>query len=128
MFCTGTEAALIDCPNNGVGIHNCVHGEDAGVICSSDGTLHAVCAWSRSQVYFQLLNTKSNFCLIVALQFLNARMVIFALLEGLLNLRVVWRCALTIIGELSVMIFLALLMLKWLAGNWDLAAQVHKQH
>ena len=31
--CTGTETRLIDCPNNGVGIHNCVHAEDAGVTC-----------------------------------------------------------------------------------------------
>ena len=33
LFCTGTESRLIDCPNNGVGIHNCVHSEDAGVRC-----------------------------------------------------------------------------------------------
>ena len=31
--CTGTEARLTDCPNNGVGIHNCGHNEDAGVQC-----------------------------------------------------------------------------------------------
>ena len=31
--CSGTEARLIDCRNNGVGIHNCVHSEDAGVRC-----------------------------------------------------------------------------------------------
>ena len=33
--CTGTETRLIDCPNNGIGIHNCVHSEDAGVTCQS---------------------------------------------------------------------------------------------
>lgn len=31
--CTGTEERLFDCPNNGVGIHNCAHSEDAGVVC-----------------------------------------------------------------------------------------------
>ena len=36
--CTGTETRLIDCPNNGIGIHNCVHAEDAGVTCQSGVT------------------------------------------------------------------------------------------
>ena len=31
--CTGTETRLIDCPSNGIGIHNCAHSEDAGVTC-----------------------------------------------------------------------------------------------
>ena len=33
--CTGTEARLVDCPNNGIGSHNCLHFEDAGVRCST---------------------------------------------------------------------------------------------
>ncbi len=33
LGCTGTESRLVDCPNNGLGIHNCVHAEDAGVRC-----------------------------------------------------------------------------------------------
>ena len=33
LFCTGTESRLVDCPNNGLGVHNCVHSEDAGVRC-----------------------------------------------------------------------------------------------
>lgn len=32
--CDGTESALIDCPFNGFGSHNCVHDEDVGVHCS----------------------------------------------------------------------------------------------
>lgn len=31
--CTGRESRLIDCPRSGVGIHNCLHSEDAGVRC-----------------------------------------------------------------------------------------------
>ena len=31
--CIGTETRLIDCPSNGVGVHNCQHSEDAGVTC-----------------------------------------------------------------------------------------------
>ena len=36
--CAGTEAALTSCDHNGWGVHNCVHGEDAGVRCSGGGT------------------------------------------------------------------------------------------
>ncbi|NXF98634.1 C163A protein, partial [Eubucco bourcierii] len=34
VSCTGTEAALSDCRARPWGSHNCVHGEDAGVVCS----------------------------------------------------------------------------------------------
>ena len=36
VACTGNEARLFDCPNNGIGIHNCLHSEDAGVVCRRD--------------------------------------------------------------------------------------------
>ena len=32
--CTGREARLFDCPANPIGIHNCVHFEDASVHCT----------------------------------------------------------------------------------------------
>ena len=35
IFCTGNETELQDCPSNGFGNHNCVHNEDAGVVCTS---------------------------------------------------------------------------------------------
>ena len=31
--CAGTELQLVDCPDNGFGVHNCAHSEDAGVTC-----------------------------------------------------------------------------------------------
>ena len=32
--CSGRETRLVDCPNNGINVHNCVHAEDAGVRCA----------------------------------------------------------------------------------------------
>lgn len=32
--CTGNELRLTDCPANPFGSHNCIHSEDAGVICA----------------------------------------------------------------------------------------------
>ena len=31
--CLGTEERLTNCSHNGIGIHNCIHFEDAGVVC-----------------------------------------------------------------------------------------------
>ena len=31
--CSGSESRLIDCSHSGIGTHNCVHSEDAGVRC-----------------------------------------------------------------------------------------------
>lgn len=33
LQCTGTEESLIDCRHNGIGIHNCNHEEDSGIVC-----------------------------------------------------------------------------------------------
>ena len=35
--CSGSEETLLQCNHRGVGIHNCQHSEDAGVICHSVG-------------------------------------------------------------------------------------------
>ena len=35
VACTGTESRLADCSHPGIGIENCFHGEDAGVVCST---------------------------------------------------------------------------------------------
>lgn len=33
--CDGTEERLANCTHNGIGSHNCIHFEDAGVVCRS---------------------------------------------------------------------------------------------
>ena len=33
LHCTGTEPNLLNCTHNGIGVHNCEHPEDVGIIC-----------------------------------------------------------------------------------------------
>ena len=39
MGCRGDETNLNDCTHNVVGVHDCGHGEDAGVICPPQGRI-----------------------------------------------------------------------------------------
>ena len=43
LACNGNEARLFDCPNRGIGVHNCLHSEDAGVVCDIDRKLAMLC-------------------------------------------------------------------------------------
>jgi len=38
--CRGNETNLDDCGHNGVGVHNCIHSKDAGVICPEGAVGH----------------------------------------------------------------------------------------
>ncbi|WAR10854.1 NETR-like protein, partial [Mya arenaria] len=39
LACHGNEQSIFQCHHNGLGIHNCGHGEDAGVICTTNGKI-----------------------------------------------------------------------------------------
>ena len=36
VLCQGNEASVTQCAHQGLGVHDCVHSEDAGVICASE--------------------------------------------------------------------------------------------
>ena len=46
LQCTGREASLLDCPHNGLYVHNCDHSGDAGVTCEG----MTVCTYSISDM------------------------------------------------------------------------------
>ena len=48
VFCMGNETRLTHCLNQGIGSHNCLHSEDAGVVCSGEYT--NTCAPSLSHM------------------------------------------------------------------------------
>ncbi|KAL5463896.1 hypothetical protein EMCRGX_G032844 [Ephydatia muelleri] len=45
--CTGSESRLWQCTNRGIGVHNCVHSEDAGVTCTA---VHGLKAYDDDDV------------------------------------------------------------------------------
>ncbi|KAI4887686.1 hypothetical protein NFI96_005895 [Prochilodus magdalenae] len=40
--CSGSESSIMECSHDGLGKHNCNHGEDAGVICSGHSEIRLV--------------------------------------------------------------------------------------
>ena len=64
VFCRGTESALFECSHNGFDNHNCIHGEDAGVVCSSESILELwfkLGCCSQKLVPYHTLYSR-NFC------------------------------------------------------------------
>ncbi|XP_038052405.1 deleted in malignant brain tumors 1 protein-like [Patiria miniata] len=41
--CTGNEETVFDCPARSLGVHDCVHSEDAGVRCTGDRPVIIIC-------------------------------------------------------------------------------------
>ena len=59
LGCVGTETRLVDCPHNGVGLHNCVHAEDASVRCGAgcqNGAIRIVGGTSTLEGRVELCN------------------------------------------------------------------------
>ncbi len=45
--CTGTETRLFDCPSNELGVHNCAHSEDAGVVCEGTKLISVIQLYNK---------------------------------------------------------------------------------
>ena len=46
VACRGTEELLFQCSSNIIGVHDCHHDKDAGVVCSSK--YYIVCDWLQN--------------------------------------------------------------------------------
>ena len=72
--CTGNEVSIFSCSYNSNGSHNCVHKEDAGVVCF-EGQYKIIYIYVIIYIQFVLLNI-NNFNLFYVSQQI-VRMVIF---------------------------------------------------
>ena len=56
VACTGKETQLIECSSDPIGLHDCFHIEDAGVICgsSSNGPISAIIAAMAACCYLAM--------------------------------------------------------------------------
>ena len=50
--CVGNESQLIDCPTDGVAVHNCRHAEDAAVVCKCKHYLLILLLFFKSSITF----------------------------------------------------------------------------
>ncbi|XP_030582252.1 pancreatic secretory granule membrane major glycoprotein GP2-like [Archocentrus centrarchus] len=62
--CVGNELSVTDCRHNGLGVHNCVHNEDASVICEvqqpPSQRLQLICARDKIQVGLHVASMSSS--------------------------------------------------------------------
>ena len=60
--CSGQEDKLIDCRHNGVGIHNCNHSNNAGVVCEGNfPSMHVVCKYCKIQYVYTRVSKLAEF-------------------------------------------------------------------
>jgi len=113
--CRGNEATLDDCPHNGIGIHDCFHFDDAGVVCSQQGK-HAVPYVIKCCTCCKF--TLNNFPTQNVLQEKCDWLMVY------LMVMVVWNCATEECGVQCVMTFGMMMMQLWSAGNLDTVQRV----
>ena len=87
--CRGNETILDDCTHSGVGNHDCRHDEDAGVICSQQGS-----HWTKFVfVITYKVNPLVKYFVSVYLYLQLATTLIFGWWEEGTVWKVEWRCA-----------------------------------
>lgn len=51
VACTGTQLFLFNCSHNGIGVHNCIHAEDASIRCINT-TISKSCTFKLVVILF----------------------------------------------------------------------------
>ena len=97
VACVGTETQLLDCRANAIGVHNCAHSEDAGVICSPVVTPGP----SKLPRYIYHYN-RFIYCILFHLQIKFVLLEISGLWGAAILSRDVWRSASLTSGVQSV--------------------------
>lgn len=86
LRCDGSENALSECLHSGFGVHNCGHGEDAGVTCSMSGE----CLGSNVSLITNSKDEKAMVVLLIMKQVLRLSRIPTLLFR---NTRVCIRCS-----------------------------------
>ena len=104
------QGSLIDCDHRPIGVHNCVHYEDAGVTCQpgrNEDEIESMLFYSTTQMSVKKMISDCK---------VEVR---FSMEE--------WRYARVIHGRQSVITTGPLTMQQWLAGSWGSQIQVQSE-